>query len=161
MTISICPVDYELPAHREAIVHLLASYAEDPAAGGEPLPQFARENVVGGLREHPASLVLFAQVEGDPVGMALCFWSYGTFAAKKILNLHDLVVDPDWRGKGVGGLLLEAVDQAAREAGCCYVTLEVSGINPGAQRLYRRHGFVGGDSISPADKMMFWKKKLD
>lgn len=161
MTIQVSRVDYQSAIHRDAIVHLLASYAEDPAAGGEAISDYCRDNVVEGVRQHPASLVLMAEVEAEVVGMALCFWGYGTFAARPLLNLHDLVVDPHWRGRGVGGKLLEAVEQAAREADCCFVTLEVSGLNPGAQRLYRRHGFDGGEAIDPPDKLMFWKKRLD
>ncbi|MEM6798983.1 MAG: hypothetical protein AAF589_05665 [Planctomycetota bacterium] len=41
------------------------------------------------------------------------------------------------------------------------LTLEVNGGNAGAQRLYRRHGFVGGDSIAPPEAMLLWKKRLE
>ncbi|MEM6328942.1 MAG: GNAT family N-acetyltransferase [Planctomycetota bacterium] len=160
-SIRIAPLDYHSAEQRDALVELLASYADDPAAGsGDGLSSEARASVIAGLRDHPKSLVLMAFDGGTPVGVAVCFEGYGTFAARPLINLHDLVVAPTARGRGVGGRLLEAVEAEARRRGCCFVTLEVSGQNTGAQRLYRRHGFVGGASIDPPHAMMFWKKPL-
>lgn len=166
MSISIAPADFDSPTHRQAIVRLLDAYASDPDSGGNrPLSDGARARVAGDLAEHPTALVLLAipsdSPGGEPVGMAVCFEGYGTFAAKPLLNLHDLVVAPDWRGRGVGGALLDAVEEHARRRGCGCVTLEVYGVNAGAQRLYRRHGFVGGEAIDPPTALMFWKKSLE
>lgn len=161
MPISIAPVDYDSPRHRQAVVDLLASYAADPIAGaGTTLSDYARVNLVDGLRDHPKSHVLLAQAEGQFAGLAVSFEGYSTFAARPLLNLHDLVVAPASRGQGVGSRLLEAVEEEARRRGCCFLTLEVNGPNTDAQRLYRKQGFVGGDAISPPDAMMFWKKRL-
>ena len=160
--VRVVPADYDSPLHRDAIVRLLDSYAGDPTSGaGESLSDNARSNVVDGLRNHPTSVVLLATVGSEPAGLAVCFEGYSTFAARPLLNLHDLVVAPGSRGRGVGGALLKAVEAEARARGCAWVTLEVNGPNVGAQRLYRRHGFVGGESISPPEAMMFWKKRLE
>ena len=162
MTIQITPAALDLADHREAIVQLLASYAGDATSGsGQALGEFARENLVDGLDRHPKSLVLLAHCEQQFVGLAVAFEGYSTFAARPLINLHDLVVHPNWQGRGVGSRLLEALEAEARQRDCCALTLEVNGPNQGAQRLYRRHGFVGGDSITPAEAMMFWKKRLD
>lgn len=56
--------------------------------------------------------------------------------------IRTLLVDPMHRGNGVGGMLLEAAFGRARK-----VCKETCGLwlhedNDGAERLYRRHGFV-------------------
>lgn len=158
---NILPAKFDLPAHREAIVDLLLSYASDAdSGGGVVMAEEARSRVVEDLSHHPTATVLLAEKDNGIVGMAVCFEGYSTFAAQPLLNLHDLVVHPDWRGQGVGSLLLEAVNAHAVRRGCVSITLEVIGANTGAQRLYRRHGFEGGQSITPQSAVMFWKKTL-
>ena len=49
-----------------------------------------------------------------PVGIATCFHGLSTFVARRLLNLHDLAVIPEYRGKGVGRRLLAAVEDKAR-----------------------------------------------
>lgn len=55
------------------------------------------------------------------------------------LLVVDISLLPDWRGRGVGTALMEAVMGEARDAGK-KVTVAVEKYNP-AQRLYRRLGF--------------------
>jgi len=55
--------------------------------------------------------------------------------------LSILAVRADERGRGIGGLLLEAMDRRAREAGCAAVCLHAELDNAGARRLYARHGY--------------------
>jgi ribosomal protein S18 acetylase RimI-like enzyme len=52
-----------------------------------------------------------------------------------------LAVVPDLRGRGVGGLLLRSLIEAARSEGYGALSLSVEDGNP-AIRLYERHGFV-------------------
>lgn len=51
-------------------------------------------------------------------------------------------VVPGWRGRGVGGALLDALLGAARSRGFAALSLSVEPGNP-APRLYERKGFVG------------------
>lgn len=161
MAISVRDADLADRRDTDAIVHLLASYAADPdAGGGRTISGEARQQLAERLAAIPHRVVLLAVADDRPIGLAVCFEGFSTFAARPLLNLHDLVVDPECRGQGAGGKLLDAVDAEARRRGCVAVTLEVLGANHGAQRLYRRHGFVGGDRIDPPSAPMFFRKTL-
>ena len=132
-----------------SIVDILNSYASDPKGGGRPLPADVKGRLIGVLRDHPTTLVLLAATDGEPVGVAVCFFGVSTFRARPLVNIHDLAVLPAYRGRGVGRALLGAVEEHARRRGCCKLTLEVQDDNAPARTLYQRFGFddvVYGDS---------------
>ncbi|MEO8466498.1 MAG: GNAT family N-acetyltransferase [Gammaproteobacteria bacterium] len=88
--------------------------------------------------------MLLAFVDDAAIGIAVCFVGFSTFRARPLLNVHDLAVLPQYRGKGAGRALLQAAEDHARHNGCCRLTLEVLESNSAARVLYRRFGF--GDS---------------
>ena len=144
-------------AHQQAVVDLLDMYCRDPFGDSQPLSAEARANLIPGLVGHGGARVFLA-FEGDrPVGLAICFLGFSTFRARPLLNIHDIAVDPAFRGRGIGQALLAAVEQEARQLGCCKVTLEVRADNVVAQAAYRRAGF--GPSSDP--ETWFWTRKLD
>ena len=51
--------------------------------------------------------------------------------------LHNLFVDPQWQGKGVGSLLLEQVQRSFKRSG----TLKCLSRNENALRFYQHHGW--------------------
>jgi ribosomal protein S18 acetylase RimI-like enzyme len=79
-----------------------------------------------------------------------------TFAARPLVNIHDLAVLPEACGRGVGRRLLEHVEAQARARGCGRLTLEVGDRNETALRLYRAFGF--GDGAGGATR--FLQKRL-
>ena len=56
-------------------------------------------------------------------------------------HISTIAVHPNWRGQGLGELLLLAVMEQALELGVRVVTLEVRPSNRVAQHLYRKYGF--------------------
>jgi ribosomal protein S18 acetylase RimI-like enzyme len=56
--------------------------------------------------------------------------------------VSDLVVAGAWRGRGIGGVLLEDCERLAREAGRDELRVTVLAKNIDAHRLYRRVGFA-------------------
>lgn len=156
--IRIVDADFGDPGHAAGIVAVLDSYASDPRGGGEPLAAEVRARLVPSLRAHPTSLVLLAFDGERPVGIAVCFVGFSTFAARPLLNVHDLAVVPDARGRGIGRALLAAAEARARRRGCCKLTLEVQDENARARGLYASFGF--GDTIVAGSATRFLTKPL-
>lgn len=157
--IAVRSADLSDPADAEAVVAMLDAYARDPLGMSAPLPEEVRSVLIDRLREVPHWIGLARHGE-RPVGIAVCFFGFSTFRAKPLLNLHDFAVVPDARGLGVGKILMEAVLAAARERGCCKVTLEVRSDNDRAKRLYAAAGFSPHDSDCDAS-FEFWKRDVD
>ncbi len=154
--LQIVEPDLALPAHRDAVVRLLDAYARDEMGLGHALSDEVREHLAADLHRHPSRIVFLAQLDTEPVGLAVCFLGYSTFAARPLVNIHDLIVHPDFRRRGVAAQLLEAVEARARALGCCKVTLEVRVDNAVARSLYAARGF---SADSPPYE--FWFKPLD
>ena len=143
-----------------AIVELLESYAAEPGGGGATLAKGVRDQLPAALSRQPQARVWLAFRGEQPVGVAVCFLGFSTFAAAPLLNLHDLAVHPKCRGLGIGTTLLETVEAEARAWGCCKITLEVRADNPRAEDLYRRLGFVNPGADSEHTKTHFLAKRL-
>ncbi len=92
--------------------------------------------------------------------MAIYLEGFSTFACRPLLNLHDLGVAEKFQGRGVGKALLSALEERARDLGCCKITLEVLEGNAVAQGLYRKLGFEGYALDETTGRAMFWQKKL-
>ncbi len=150
--------DLHHPDDERRIVELLDMYAREPIGQAAPLAEDVSQRLVCGLRDHPTTLVLLAMEDQDAVGIAVCFLGYSTFAARPLLNIHDLAVRPESRDRGVGRSLLQAAQQQAAERGCCKMTLEVREDNHGARRLYRDFGFESENGAPYPHS--FWVKSL-
>jgi GNAT superfamily N-acetyltransferase len=158
-SITVVEAEFDRPAHQQAIRDMLDAYSRDPMGNGRPLDPEVRERLVPALRDHPTAVVLLAYDGDRPVGIATCFQGMSTFVARRLLNLHDLAVVPGYRGKGVGGRLLAAVEEKARALGCCKVTLEVLENNP-ARQIYEASGYGTLDYGNGAGRSLFLAKPL-
>jgi ribosomal protein S18 acetylase RimI-like enzyme len=159
-TFTVFEADLDTPQHQEAIVSLINAYARDPMGDGEDLPAEVRERLIPGLRQHPTTLVFLAFDGEKPAGIAVCFLGFSTFAARPLINIHDLAVLPEYRGQGVGRLLLERVEAKGQALGCCKLTLEVRHDNHRAQRLYQKAGFGAMSPEHGAVRNWFLQKRL-
>jgi len=75
------------------------------------------------------------------VGMVSILFTVSTAEGGRAAWLEDMVVDPDWRGQGIGRQLLDHAITEAKAAGCLRVTLLTDQTNEAAMRFYRRAGF--------------------
>jgi len=158
--VSILRADLDRPDHQAAVVALTAAYALDRMANGAPLPADVLERLIPGLQAHPTTLVFLAAVGRRFVGLATCFVGFSTFAARPIVNLHDLCVLDSHRGQGIGRALLLAVEQAAVEKACAKVTLEVLEHNRPARSLYESLGFTPAVYRPENGLALFYAKSL-
>src|SRR5712671_7196938 len=117
--IRVVEADLKLPEHQKAVLAMVDAYSKDSMGNGKPLDPDVRARLIPGLRKHPTTLVFLAFAGERPVGAAVCFLGFSTFAAKPLINIHDFVVLFDLRGKGVGRRLLEAIEDRALQLGCC------------------------------------------
>jgi ribosomal protein S18 acetylase RimI-like enzyme len=95
-----------------------------------------------------------------PVGLAVCFLGFSTFAARPLINIHDLAVLPEYRGRGIGRRLLERVEAKGHALGCAKLTLEVRADNHRAQRLYQQVGFGDAPTADGTVRHWFLQKSL-
>jgi len=143
-------------ADQAAIALMLDMYCRDEFGDGKPLSAEARERLIPGLKKHGGARVFLAYEADKPVGVAICLLGFSTFRGLPVLNIHDIAVDPSFRGHGIGRELLAAVEKHARELGCGKVTLEVRSDNARAMAAYRRAGFQ-----SSHPETYFWSRLLD
>ena len=164
LPVHLCRADYANAAHARVLVDLLDGYARDPMGGGEPLSEFARNNLVQALAARPFmfSVLAFADsAQTQPVGLVNCVEGFSTFACRPLVNVHDVVVAAPYRGQGVAEQMLALVEQLARERGACKLTLEVLSGNLSAMKLYRRIGFDNYQLDPHAGQAQFMQKWLD
>ena len=142
MSWQIVAVDLADATISRAWLALLDHYARDPMGGGTGLSDYAKAHLVRELQASPIFHAALAWRGEEPVGLINCFRGFSTFAAKPLLNIHDIVVRADVRGQGIGQALLQWAERQARALGCCKLTLEVLSNNRRAQLAYERAGFV-------------------
>jgi GNAT superfamily N-acetyltransferase len=83
-----------------------------------------------------------AVAEGRPVGLVHFLFHRSSWAVEQVCYLQDLFTLPAMRGAGVGRALIEAVYQAADDAGCPTVYWFTQDFNVTARRLYDRVGVL-------------------
>jgi len=115
--VRIHPVDYRAAQDAADMRAMLDLYARDPMGGGEALDADVLGRLCGDLATRADAFSFLAYVDApkpQAVGLINCFEGYSTFKARPLLNIHDIVVHPDYRGAGVGQALLGAAHDLAR-----------------------------------------------
>lgn len=153
--IEILDCDFSNPDHLTSAVEMINAYILDEMGGGIPLSPIQQLRFVDGLNNHPAKIVLLAAIDEKCAGMIVAFQNFSTFTARPMINIHDVIVIKEFRGKGVGRKMMEVLEQRAKELRCSRITLEVREDNQIAQKLYKSMGF---DETEPS--MHYWRKYL-
>jgi GNAT superfamily N-acetyltransferase len=86
---------------------------------------------------------------------------------RDVAALWDLRVHPEFRGVGVGRVLVEAAEAWATQRGCRRLKIETQNVNVRACRFYVRQGYVLGsvnrfayDGL-PDEAQLVYVKQLD
>jgi len=93
------------------------------------------------LERFDAGGVLVAVAGEELVGYGILAPWLPLQSAAHVVELRGLAVAPGRQGEGIGARLLEAAISRVRTAGARRLVLRVLASNPGARRLYERHGF--------------------
>jgi GNAT superfamily N-acetyltransferase len=88
----------------------------------------------------PALESVLAQVDAVPVGFALWYLTFGTFAGRWGLFVEDIYIDQAHRGRGIGLALFRHMARIALERGCTDMQWNVLDWNAPAIAFYRRIG---------------------
>ncbi|MCM3629582.1 GNAT family N-acetyltransferase [Paenibacillus glycanilyticus] len=86
---------------------------------------------------------LAAACDGDKViGTAMGIECYDLVGdCHPFLVVENVVVSPDYRGQGIGKMLMQKLEQFAEERGCSYIIFVSSGYREKAHQFYRALGY--------------------
>ena len=147
------PDDLELMLE---LIRDLAVYEREPDAVKIGVEQLARDGFPepGGERYFEC---LIAEVDGQPAGLAIYFPVYSTWRGRCI-HLEDLFVRPQFRGVGVGKLLLTRVAAIAVERGCAKLFWHVLDWNHPAITFYKS---LGAEAMDEWTRMQLVDEALE
>ncbi|MGV3707773.1 MAG: GNAT family N-acetyltransferase [Gemmatimonas sp.] len=97
------------------------------------------------VAEHDARIVGHAYAERQSMAESSI-----KFASRRLL-VHQLAVDPEWRQRGIGTRLLDAVCDVATSHGIATIALDVWDFNVAAKALYAAYGFSGARQMLTLD----------
>ena len=106
------------------------------------------------LKNNPDYIFLAAHCDDQLVGSVMgiiCHELYGE--CKPFMVVEDLVVDKNTRRKGIGSLLMNSIEQKAKERDCCHIILVTETNRHDACQFYESLGF-------DPEKNKGFKKKL-
>ena len=87
LNINIVEIDLSDPIHQQAVAELVIAFADDPAYGGGKQQWQEIAPVIDGLRNHPTTLIYLAYEGDTPIGIAVCFMGFSTFAARQWITV--------------------------------------------------------------------------
>jgi ribosomal protein S18 acetylase RimI-like enzyme len=158
--IEIIEADLSTEQQSTALLTLLNDYAVELGGEGKVLPEYTRAHLIDELKKRKSIYIVMAHMDEEAAGLVITIEGFSTFAAKPLFNIHDVVVAPRFRGRGISKMMLEKVEQEARTRGCCKLTLEVLEHNHVAKNLYRSFGFISYELDPSYGKAEVMEKKL-
>ena len=115
-----------------SLVEALAIYEKEPEAVTATIEDYLTDFEAGIFQAHVAT------IDDKVAGMALYYMTYSTWKGR-MLYLEDFVVFQEYRQKGIGQLLFDAVLQEGRDRGCRLVKWQVLDWNTPAVKFYEKN----------------------
>ena len=121
---------------------------------------WSRQSFIEEITKNKFAIYLSASLNNTIVGYA---GMWNVFGEGHITNI---AVHPEFRGNGIGSLLVEGLIEEARKEGISQLTLEVRKSNLVAQSLYKKYGFIPCGSRksyyadNKEDALIMWKDSI-
>jgi GNAT superfamily N-acetyltransferase len=113
--------------------------------GRTPSPAEMKAEVQALLDDPRGGSVLIAEADGGIVGVLTASWQRAIHVPGVYATVQDLWVDEDWRSRGVGAELVEAIASQARSRGVSRLEVglprETFAAIASTESFYRRNGF--------------------
>jgi len=98
---------------------------------------------------------------GDPpLGLALFRIRPSLWSTAADVYLEELYVVPEQRGHGIGGALLDAAIEAARDAGADHFELTTGETDTEARALYESRSFTNHEGAPDGPRMLYYELDL-
>ena len=99
------------------------------------------------------SVIYIAIAKGIPIGFTQLYPIFSSVSMEPMYILNDLFIDADFRGKGVGTALIDAIKERCIVENQKGIVIQTETTNP-AQKLYEHLGFK-----KDPDLHYFWATK--
>lgn len=102
----------------------------------------------------PFAHALFAEVSDRPVGFALYYFRYSSFAGQPSLWLDDLFVDENKRGQGAGTTLMNHLAAIAQANCCSHIGWTADIRNTNGMNFYAH---LNAQVVDQQEHLCFWR----
>lgn len=144
MSLEIRPAEAEdVPLLRRFIYDLAVAQGQ-----GDRMVSSEEDLRRDGFGADPRFHAVLAILDGDPIGLALYFFTYSTWRGRPLLYVEDLIVNQSTRRAGAGRALLAHLAQIAVARGCARLDLEVR-VDNDARGFYEQLGLRHQESQLP------------
>lgn len=137
MSFIIRPTTRQDCALIEGLIRELAEYEKMPNGPKIDAQVLIKDGGFDGGQKFYHSFV--ATIDDQVIGFVLFFYIYSTWEGKAIW-MEDLYVQPQYRGKGYGTKLWQAVAKQAQLDDCCRIDFYVLDWNEPSIMFYKSHG---------------------
>jgi GNAT superfamily N-acetyltransferase len=147
-------IRHATPADAAKLHGLLTLYFDEWSIWQRDTP----ETVISVIYQDPTLGYFVAERDDVLLGCVLCYRLTGIRRASEIKRLY---VRPEARGQGLGKLIFETAEQAARSAGLTWMYLDSTNEFTAALSLYHKHGYEPCDRFNVnAQATLFFRKRL-
>ena len=97
---------------------------------------------LGAIARLDSNVVLVAEHDSRVIGLVTGVTRDVIHRDEPFCRIASMIVDEEWRGRGVGRVLVDAIEQWARECGCSVIEVSSGVQRLGAHRFYEGLGYI-------------------